>query len=239
MKKKFINWSKEKGFNPWELGTTILITIIVFLWGLFSYFLDENLGVNGLGDFFAGIFTPIAFYWLIRGYMLQKQELQQNTKVLELQAEELKNTVEEYKHMVEVNKQQFLLYKKELDILNSPNLITDLTYSYHYDQEHMLSLVELHISIKNIGGEAQNIKIKIDNVPGEYEIGNLKRGENILRSTYVEFEKLRLSDKIFRSRALIEYSYLMDNRIENIKIMEDIKLDNSVLEHLKILNTII
>ena len=222
--------------------TALLFSVIlgcIWLYSPDAFNYVNEMKFNDWGDFLGGTFGTVALFWLILGYMLQKQELQQNTKALELQAEELKNTVEEYKHMLEVNKQQFLLYKKELDILNSPNLITDLTYSYHYDQEHMLSLVELHISIKNIGGEAQNIKIKIDNVPGEYEIGNLKRGENILRSTYVEFEKLRLSDKIFRSRALIEYSYLMDNRIENIKIMEDIKLDNSVLEHLKILNTII
>lgn len=127
MKKKFINWSKEKGFNPWELGITILITIIVFLWGLFSYFLDDNLGVNRLGDFFAGIFTPIAFYWLIRGYMLQKQELQQNTKALEFQAEELKNTVEEYKQLVEINKDQLALYRQEII---KPNLKININVTY-------------------------------------------------------------------------------------------------------------
>ena len=199
----------------------------------------KEMRFNDWGDFLGGTFGTVALFWLILGYILQKQELQQNTKALKLQAEELKNTVEEYRHMVEVNKQQFLLYKKELDILNSPNLIIDLTYSYRYDREHMLSLVELYINIKNVGGEAQNIKIKIENVDGECEIGNLKRGENILRSTYIEFEKLHFSNELFISRALIKYSYLMDNRIENIKIMEDIKLDNSVLEHIEIVNSIV
>ncbi|WP_262236571.1 hypothetical protein, partial [Escherichia coli] len=58
------------------------------------------------GDFLAGAFSPVAFFWLVLGYLQQQKELQQNTEALKLQATELKNSVEQYKEMVSVSKQQ-------------------------------------------------------------------------------------------------------------------------------------
>lgn len=133
----FIQWLKAKGFNPCELVITALITSIVIIWGLSSYFTYEGLGINGLGDFFAGIFTPIAFYWLIRGYMLQKQELQQNTEMLKFQAEELKNTVGEYKQMVEINKKQLMLLtdpKLKTKILSRGPIVINAGVTYLIDR---------------------------------------------------------------------------------------------------------
>lgn len=63
---------------------------------------------NEFGDFLAGAFSPIAFLWLILGYLQQQRELQQNTRALEIQAEELKNSVEQYKAMVKVANEQLL-----------------------------------------------------------------------------------------------------------------------------------
>lgn len=73
------------------------------------------IGVNGLtvmkswnefGDFLAGLFSPVAFLWLVLGYLQQQKELQQNTEALRLQAEELKNSVDQYKQMVSIAKEQ-------------------------------------------------------------------------------------------------------------------------------------
>ncbi len=63
---------------------------------------------NEFGDFLAGAFSPVAFFWLVLGYLQQQKELQQNTKALELQAEELRNSVEQYKEMVAVAKDQLI-----------------------------------------------------------------------------------------------------------------------------------
>jgi hypothetical protein len=58
------------------------------------------------GDFFAGFFAPLAFLWLVLGYLQQGDELQLSTKALQLQAEELRNSVEQQRELVEVTRQQ-------------------------------------------------------------------------------------------------------------------------------------
>lgn len=55
---------------------------------------------NEAGDALAGAASPLAFFWLVLGYLQQGDELKQNTHALRLQAEELKNSVEQQRQMV-------------------------------------------------------------------------------------------------------------------------------------------
>ncbi|MDU3496991.1 MAG: hypothetical protein E7F60_07815 [Enterobacter hormaechei] len=94
----------------------------LFWWGLGitgAYFLmlcvtilKLNLNVmvswNEFGDFLAGAFSPVAFLWLVLGFIQQQRELQQNTEALKLQADELKNSVDQYKEMVSIAREQLL-----------------------------------------------------------------------------------------------------------------------------------
>lgn len=89
--------------------TGVSITAIYFIFlAIVIHFLHLNLmgSWNEFGDFLAGAFSPVAFLWLILGYLQQQKELQQNTRALELQAEELKNSVDQYKEMVRVANEQ-------------------------------------------------------------------------------------------------------------------------------------
>jgi hypothetical protein len=61
---------------------------------------------NEWGDFFAGFFSPLAFLWLVLGYLQQGQELQLSTKALQLQAEELRHSVDQQREMVAVSRAQ-------------------------------------------------------------------------------------------------------------------------------------
>jgi hypothetical protein len=61
---------------------------------------------NAWGDLFAGCFAPLAFLWLVLGYLQQGEELRLSTAALKLQAEELKNSVEQQRALVEVSRQQ-------------------------------------------------------------------------------------------------------------------------------------
>jgi len=61
---------------------------------------------NEWGDFFAGFFAPLAFLWLVLGYLQQGQELQLSTQALQLQADELKNSVEQQRQLVEITRLQ-------------------------------------------------------------------------------------------------------------------------------------
>jgi len=67
----------------------------------------QDLAPNTFGDFLAGVFGPLAFAWLVLGYFQQGEELRQNTRALELQAEELRQSVEHQAEMVRVAKEQF------------------------------------------------------------------------------------------------------------------------------------
>ncbi|EEY93142.1 hypothetical protein HMPREF0026_00418 [Acinetobacter junii SH205] len=51
--------------------------------------------MNEFGDFLAGVFAPVAFFWLILGYMQQGKQLEQNTKALEQQERALQLQIDE------------------------------------------------------------------------------------------------------------------------------------------------
>ncbi|MEP6907107.1 MAG: hypothetical protein ABI858_03880 [Pseudoxanthomonas sp.] len=74
----------------------------------------QDLKPNEAGDFLAGVFGPLAILWLILGFFQQGVELRQNTRALELQAEELRNSVEQQKHLVDVSRKQV---EADLDVI--------------------------------------------------------------------------------------------------------------------------
>jgi len=77
----------------------ILITVLwIFIFSLLlvlKYDVMVNLSLNEWGDFLAGATAPMAFLWLIIGYILQREELHMNTEALKEQQAELSKQVEE------------------------------------------------------------------------------------------------------------------------------------------------
>jgi hypothetical protein len=57
-------------------------------------------------DFLAGVFAPLAFLWLVLGFRQQGDELQNSARALWLQGEELRNSVEQQRQLVEVSREQ-------------------------------------------------------------------------------------------------------------------------------------
>ena len=76
---------------------------------------DLPLKPNEWGDTFAGLFAPVAFLWLVLGFLQQGTELQLSTRALELQASELKNSVEQQRELVEVTRKQVAATLSELE----------------------------------------------------------------------------------------------------------------------------
>lgn len=91
MSKDFFKWFKL------NIGSC-LSWAITFAWLIFIYFKIHNgilpTNLNEFGDFIAGAFAPLAFFWLVRGFYQQGKGLEQNSKALRLQADELKKTTE-------------------------------------------------------------------------------------------------------------------------------------------------
>ncbi len=54
-----------------------------------------SMPLNAWGDFFAGAVAPLAFLWLVLGYVQQGEELRVNTEALLLQHAELQRQVQE------------------------------------------------------------------------------------------------------------------------------------------------
>ncbi len=92
---------------------TLIGTIVSGLWTLLFVWLVyakrttlPALELNQWGDFFAGYAAPLALLWLVLGYLQQGDELEQNTQALLAQQKELKDQVEQTKHLVEASNRQ-------------------------------------------------------------------------------------------------------------------------------------
>jgi len=86
------------------------------LWATVAYFLGPVLllivfakwpsGLNEWGDFLAGAFGPVAFLWLVIGYLQQGKELRNSSEALKEQARELNAAVHQHEQMVRVTEAQ-------------------------------------------------------------------------------------------------------------------------------------
>lgn len=129
-KRKQLPWHLRQHMA--EIGGALTL---VYLVGIAALTWDRiaTLGVmplNEVGDFFAGAFGPVAFLWLVLGYLqqgdelrlstkaleLQADELRQGTEALLLQAQELKNSVEQQSIMAAAATQQIQSQKEALEI---------------------------------------------------------------------------------------------------------------------------
>jgi len=74
-----------------------------------------QLAPNEFGDFLAGVFAPLAFLWLVLGFVQQGIELRNSSEALRLQGEELRNSVEQQRNLVEVTREQLSLERAVLE----------------------------------------------------------------------------------------------------------------------------
>lgn len=95
--------------------TTIYLSLMGWwIYGSWGEFL--HLKLNELGDFLAGTFGPVAFLWLVLGFLQQGRELKLSTDALQLQAEELKNSVTQQSIMAEAAVHQIDAARKALEL---------------------------------------------------------------------------------------------------------------------------
>lgn len=81
--------------NRTLIGLFVSLVYVLVLWVVIEYFkLPRPDTINELGDFLAGAFSPLAFFWLVIGYYQQGEELQQNTQALQDQKDEFQKQVQ-------------------------------------------------------------------------------------------------------------------------------------------------
>jgi hypothetical protein len=133
-----------KNMNKKSLIFGVLIT---FAWLLGIYLFSRSNGytlptsLNELGDFLAGIFAPIAFFWLILGYIQQGKQLADTQKHLARELEARRFSVEPI-----------------LSIVDTKYLTKDLDPKVKNDSS-LVSMDQIQLTLRNDGDHAKNIKI--------------------------------------------------------------------------------
>lgn len=166
--------SKKNLFKQWIFWavTGYLLFIILYI-GAFIASEGENvlLSANELGDFLAGSFAPLAFLFLYLGYKIQGEELKQNTKALEKQAEELANSVAEQKRLIAIHQEE----RDARDFSVQPNFNFRTSPLSFYTRNHDITdeegnfvewieeeCCDFNLTIKNNGEVARQVYFKCE-----------------------------------------------------------------------------
>ncbi len=88
--RSWLGRGKRDGLQVGVVLTVVYILLILVLWGSEAW----ALAPNELGDFLAGVFTPLALGWLVYGYFLQTRELGLQRQELALTRDKLSEQVE-------------------------------------------------------------------------------------------------------------------------------------------------
>lgn len=122
--------------------------------------------LNEWGDFIAGFSAPLAFLWLVLGYMQQGEELQHSTRALHLQAEELRNSVEQQSQLVSVAREQM---QRETEALAEERKLRReaarpkfIPQQSSLNLDGMDSVANFVISVVNIGPTATRFRLQIE-----------------------------------------------------------------------------
>lgn len=144
------------------LGFVLTAAYVWLLYFIFDGRIVESLSMkpNEIGDLLAGMFGPLAILWLILGFFQQGIELRQNTRALELQAEELKNSVEQQRDLVEVSRKQFeshldfaLQEEKKWKSAAQPVFVFNTDQMSRSNDE-----IHVEMTIQNIGAAVTNVE---------------------------------------------------------------------------------
>lgn len=171
----------------------LIIYIIVFQ--LFYADYSKPMPLNEIGDFLAGVFSPLAFLFLYLGYKQNSESLKHQINELSSSTQALKEQVEYQADLVRISTDQLNFYR-EKDKFDQEQRI--------YKARPILILIRIssgtsgdRFTIKNLGGDANFIKserppIDIPSLP--------KNGSKIFTTPYrVDFLTLNYSDSLNNS----------------------------------------
>ncbi|MDP2332423.1 MAG: hypothetical protein Q8M19_17175 [Reyranella sp.] len=168
--------------SPMRDRSIVLGVVFTVGWLLFAAILvvskwDEArvMSLNSWGDFFAGFFAPLAFLWLVLGFLQQGKELRLSTSALRLQAHELKQSVEQQRELVEATREQARLtmaaVEREVQLQREsaqPRFVfADKGYS------KTGGLFRYTVEMTNEGATATNLRWSYDPVVGSPPLTNL------------------------------------------------------------------
>jgi hypothetical protein len=151
---------KDRRFALGLLITVAWLSFTIYMLSVHKHPSD----LDAWGNFFAGFFSPIAFLWLVLGYLQQGEELKQSTEALRLQADELKNSVEQQSQLVEVSREQA---KREHEAIQEEReLRRDAARPKFVPQQGGSTvsggIITYHLSLVNVGNTATRVRVSLD-----------------------------------------------------------------------------
>lgn len=146
----------------------------------------NSLKPNELGDFLAGVFGPVALFWVVLGFFQQGLELRHSVETLKLQAEELKNSVEQQRELVKASRDQIEL-DRETILHQREQYLREINPVFVVSQAggHGVAWGRMfRFSILNKGEIASDVNISIISTelsPNDFHFPSIARGssENI------------------------------------------------------------
>lgn len=208
----FINWIRPEKRKLKTFAQKVTKTYFIALTAiciLLLPILKLPSSYNELGDFLAGIFSPVAFFWLVIGYLMQHEELQLNRKSLNQQLKEFSNSVKISEENLALQRQ---IHEEKIESEKKSNLPILHIMDVKPDQEKE---GQLSITIKNIGKEITNISFT-DNksvIAERYDFSVLSRFDeivlkvivNIKEYNNIEYHEIEHSDPRLHVQKLIMY----------------------------------
>ncbi|MGE8465280.1 MAG: hypothetical protein ACN6QE_03970 [Pseudomonas putida] len=185
------SWGLRKHLGAIGVAITLayLAVILPMIWGRADALLTMPL--NEVGDFLAGAFGPVAFFWLVMGFLqqgeelrlsttaleMQADELQQGTKALLLQAEELKNSVEQQSIMAAAATQQIEAQHRALEMQRSDReraLLANFTIrTIGFSGGGAPGMVVNTVNLRNNGNHAYNAVLRFSPPLGDNQMRSL------------------------------------------------------------------
>lgn len=173
-----------------------------------------GLSLNEWGDFFAGVFAPVAVFWFILAYFLQKEEIQNQVH----ETARLANYAETQARATKVLSDLALMTQKREDLKLAysvkPNFASGPT---GYDAAAM----GYHITLKNEGEPAEGIWCFCERYVTEFSAKRLARGE--WGHLLIEASRVAELPILFsmRCRDSLDYVYHMNFSITEYSESED------------------
>lgn len=201
-----MKWLKE------HLAIVIILLVTLFYLGVIMAITDlsdyKNLKLNEKGDLLAGIFSPLAFLWLVYGYLQQGQELKNQVKEFKNSINEqirLNGIYEDEQRAKHFAAKPYLVFKAtDFSIDRRPDEIGDDENGY---ETIMRTYCDFKISLENKGEVAKQINFTNErNVSfwKFYEINKNHKENRLIELMHHQIEELE-KNNYFSMKINLQY----------------------------------
>lgn len=117
---------------------------------------------NEWGDLAAGFAAPLAFFWLVLGFLQQGKELRLSSRALMLQVEELRNTVKHQADLVQVTREQVeVQLRQDANARLARRLAIRPSFVVRtFGRSSLPSGLSYTIRLSNVGGTVTDVRVE-------------------------------------------------------------------------------